>query len=541
MTDEREPVLDAAPTDRPGPVVESPQQAGTAGGLVPGVSGGQAPLLEMRGIGKKFFGVPVLVDVDIDLRAGEVHALLGENGAGKSTLMKILAGAHQPDGGEIRLDGETVQFHHPRDAQMKGVSIIYQEFNLLPERTVAQNIFLGREPRRAFVVDTARMEALTQQLLTMLNVEAGVSPSTLVRGLSVAQQQTVEIAKALSYEARILVMDEPTAALSIHETLALFERVRLLQAQGLGVLYISHRLKEIFELAQRVTVLKDGRKVATADVSAVTTRRLVQMMVGRDLDHYFPPHAAPEARGDVRLAINGGAVHGVLQDINLEVRAGEIVGLAGLEGSGRTELAQALFGVRPFNSGTVEVNGKRLRLRSPRQALKRRMGFVTEDRKLEGLVLPLSIRSNSLLALRGLGRWFHGDVPGHVSVQDLVRRVDIRAPSLEQEVRFLSGGNQQKVVLAKWLATDAQIFIFDEPTRGIDVGAKAGIHELMRELTNAGAAILMISSELPEIIGMSDRIVVMRHGGIVGELPADSGEDEIMLMATGEHDLESAA
>jgi ABC-type sugar transport system ATPase subunit len=499
------------------------------------------PILQMRGITKSFFGVPVLDAVDLDVMAGEVHAVVGENGAGKSTLMKILVGAYQPDSGSILLDGEEVRFGHPRQAQERGVSIIYQEFNLLPERTVAQNIFLGREPARGPFVDNRAMEEDTARLLAELGVQGSISPSSPVRELSVAQQQTVEIAKALSFEARILVMDEPTAALSPHEVEALFERVRLLQERGLAVLYISHRMKEIFELSRRITVLKDGRKVDTVASDAVRPGELVRMMVGRELDHYFPPRATVGEAGPVRLQVRGGGV-GKLRDIDLEVRAGEIVGLAGLAGAGRTEVARALFGVDPFTAGVVELNGKPIRIRSPRQAIRAGIGFLTEDRKLEGLVLPQSVRDNALLALRSLGqaRMSERSVKEAPSVLDLARRVELRAASLEQEVRYLSGGNQQKVVLAKWLATRAQILIFDEPTRGIDVGAKAGIHELMRELASAGAAILMISSELPEVIGMSDRILVMRDGTIAGELPTGASEAQIMLLATGERETVAA-
>jgi ABC-type sugar transport system ATPase subunit len=509
---------------------------GGSDGADPGV-----PLLHMRGITKSFFGVPVLDAVDLDVMAGEVHAVVGENGAGKSTLMKILAGAYQPDAGSILLDGEEVRFGHPRQAQERGVSIIYQEFNLLPERTVAQNIFLGREPARGPFVDNRTMEEATAKLLAELGVEGAISPGSPVRELSVAQQQTVEIAKALSFEARILVMDEPTAALSPHEVDALFERVRLLQQRGLAVLYISHRLKEVFELSRRITVLKDGRRVDTVASDAVRPGDLVRMMVGRELDHYFPPRATAGEIGDVRLQVRSGAV-GKLHDVDLEVRAGEIVGLAGLAGAGRTEVARALFGVEPFTA-VVELNGKPVRIRSPRQAIRAGIGFLTEDRKLEGLVLPQSVRDNALLALRSLGqaRMSERPVKEAPSVLDLARRVELRAASLEQEVRYLSGGNQQKVVLAKWLATRAQILIFDEPTRGIDVGAKAGIHELMRELARAGAAILMISSELPEVIGMSDRTLVMRDGTIAGELPAGASEAQIMLLATGERETVVAA
>jgi ribose transport system ATP-binding protein len=386
------------------------------------------------------------------------------------------------------------------------------------------------------------MEEATAKLLAELGVEGTILPDTPVRELPVAQQQTVEIAKALSFEARILVMDEPTAALSPHEVDALFERVRLLQERGLAVLYISHRMKEIFELSRRITVLKDGRKVDTVASDSVRPGELVRMMVGRELDHYFPPRATAGEIGPVRLQVRGGAI-GKLHDINLEVRAGEIVGLAGLAGAGRTEVARAIFGVEPFTSGVVELNGKPIRIRSPRQAIRAGIGFLTEDRKLEGLVLPQSVRDNALLALRSLGRARVEERPGRAapSVLDLARRVELRAASLEQEVRYLSGGNQQKVVLAKWLATRAQILIFDEPTRGIDVGAKAGIHELMRELARAGAAILMISSELPEVIGMSDRILVMRDGTIAGELPPGASEAQIMLLATGERETLAAA
>jgi len=498
------------------------------------------PLLELRGISKSFFGVQVLREVDLDLHSGEVHAVVGENGAGKSTLMKIVAGAYRPGEGETSIDGEAVAFHSVREAQQRGIGIIFQEFTLLPERTVAQNIFLGREPSQGLRVDRRAMENKTRELLSSLGVE-GLSPRAVVGTLSVAQQQIVEIAKALSLDPRILVMDEPTAALSPHEVDSLFDRVRILQQRGIGVLYISHRLKEVFSIADRITVLKDGRRVDTVASSDVTTGDLVRMMVGRELDHYFPDRAAPGAMGDVKLRVtNGGA--GMLHEVNLEVRAGEIVGLAGLQGSGRTELARSLFGAVPFERGTVEVDGSLTKVRSPRDAMSLHMGFLTEDRKSEGLVLPHSVRNNALLALRALrpSRRRAVNSAGPVSVADLSKRVDVRAASLEQEVRYLSGGNQQKVVLAKWLATRPDVLIFDEPTRGIDVGAKAGIHELMRELANRGVAVLMISSELPEVIGMSDRIVVMRGGTVAGELPAGSSEQDILLLAATDAEQEAS-
>jgi len=492
----------------------------------------------MRGIEKSFVGVKVLSGVDLECRAGEVHAVVGENGAGKSTLMKILAGVYKPDAGSIFLDGEEVSFNHTQDAQQWGVSIIYQEFNLLPDRTVAQNVFLGREPHRGPLVDRRAMERATAEILTELNAGDAIVPDAFVGELSVAQQQTVEIAKALSLNARVLVMDEPTAALSATEIESLFNRVRRLQERGLAVLYISHRLKEVFELANRITVLKDGRRVGTVNSDAVTSRALVKMMVGRDLDHYFPPRAAPGDLDGVKLRVRGGGV-GMLHDINLEVRVGEVVGLAGLQGSGRTELARAIFGVEPFETGTLEIDGRAVQLRSPREAIRHRIGFITEDRKAEGLILVRSVRENGWLGLRALGsrERRERDLAGPNVVEELSRAVELRARNLEQEVRYLSGGNQQKVVLTKWLAVRPEILIFDEPTRGIDVGAKAGIHDLIRRLAREGLAVLMISSELPEVIGMSDRIVVLRNGTISGELPGGSSEADIMFLATGESDV----
>ncbi|WP_329109642.1 sugar ABC transporter ATP-binding protein [Micromonospora sp. NBC_01699] len=494
-------------------------------------------MLRMSGITKRFFGVTVLDRVDLECHRGEIHAVMGENGAGKSTLMKVLVGAYQPDDGTIVIDGAEVQFGHPRQALEKGVSIVHQELNLLPERTVAENIFLGREPRRRLGVDRRAMETAATELLATLGAADVIAARTPVGRLPVAQQQLVEIAKALSFEPRILVLDEPTAALSPHEVDALFARIRRLRDNGLTVLYISHRLKEIFDLTDRITVLKDGRRVDTVDTARVDTRRLVQLMVGRELDHYFPPRATPEQVGATRLALRGGAA-GILHDVDLELRAGEIVGLAGLEGSGRTELAKLLFGATRLAAGTLTIDGRARTLRSPRQAIRCGIGLLTEDRKSEGLVLPLSVRDNSLLAIRAMGsagrRGTGGTRATTASVRDLLERVQLRGGAPHREVRYLSGGNQQKVVLAKWLATGATVLIFDEPTRGIDVGAKASIHELMRELATSGVAILMISSELPEVIGMADRIAVMRHGTIAGTLPAGASEAEIMLLATTE-------
>ena len=492
-----------------------------------------APLLEMRGISKDFLGVQVLDGIDLECEAGEVHAIVGENGAGKSTLMKILVGAYQPSAGEIFLDGEPVGFSHPLEAQRAGVSIIYQEFNLLPDRTVAENVFLGREPKRGPLIDRRRMEADTEALLAELAPDDPISPRELVGRLPVARQQTVEIAKALSLEARILVMDEPTAALAAHEVERLFERVTRLRERGLAVLYISHRLREVFELAQQITVLKDGTKVGTRASDQVSARELVRMMVGRDLDQYFPPRATGE-HGPIRLRLRDAGV-GMLSGIDLDVHAGEILGVAGLQGSGRTELARAIFGAEPFERGTVELDGEPVRMRSPRAAIAAGIGFVTEDRKAEGLTLAQPVRDNVSLAWRGLARQARNQ--HELQISELTKAVDLRSRGLGQEVRFLSGGNQQKVVLAKWLATEPRLVIFDEPTRGIDVGAKAGIHDLIRGLADDGVAVIMISSELPEAIGMSDRLVVLREGTIAGELAAGASESEIMLLATGEQDI----
>jgi ABC-type sugar transport system ATPase subunit len=486
------------------------------------------PVLSMRHVTKRFFGTTVLDDVSLECRPGEVHAVVGENGAGKSTLMKIIGGAHQADAGTMELDGRPVRFRHPHDALDHGISVIHQEFTLLPERTVAENVFLGREPRRRLVVDRRAMAGQTARLLAELSL-GSISPDAPVRRLTVAQQQGVEIAKALSHRPRILVMDEPTAALTPAETSALFTRMRALVARGLTVLYISHRLAEVFDFAQRVTVLKDGRWVATRDTADLTPDELVHLMVGRSgLDR--PHRGTGGARGPVRLAVRGASGPG-LDGVDLELHRGEIVAVAGLDGSGRAELARALAGAHPLRAGTVEVDGRARRLRSPRAAIRAGIAHVTADRKAEGLVLPLPTAANALLAVRAFGRRRMPEGPG--LLPELAGRVGLPATALERDVRLLSGGNQQKVVLAKWLATRAGVYLCDEPTRGVDVGAKATIHRLLRQLADDGAAILVASSDLAEIIAVADRIVVMRHGRIAGVLPAGAREEEIMLLAAG--------
>jgi len=496
------------------------------------------PLLIARNITKKFPGVVALDDVSVEFFPGEVHAVVGENGAGKSTLMKIMAGAYSSDEGEVILNGEAVEFSHPQEAQQRGVAIIYQEFNLLPERTVAQNIYLGREPARFGVINQRELNNMALGVLKDIGIDSIISPSEMTSSLSVAELQLVEIAKAVSLDAKILIMDEPTASLTSTEVQLLSDLISRLKEKGLAIIFISHRLVEVFQVADKITVLKDGAHVGTVATPDASPEDIVYMMVGRLLDHYFPPLGEEEEFGEVILEVKNGG-NDFLKDINLMLRKGEVVGISGLQGSGRTELAQALFGVVPFKEGQIIINGKPVTIRTPVRAIKAGIGYVTEDRKSEGLLLMQPIRDNMLLvvrALRSIFKWIHPDGvrSNRYLVPTLGKQVDVRVDTYSKEVQDLSGGNQQKVVLTKWLASQAEIFIFDEPTRGIDVEAKASIHDLIRDLTKQGVAVIMISSELPEIIGMSDRILVMHEGKIGGELPAESSEPEIMLVATGQ-------
>ncbi|MFV2196538.1 sugar ABC transporter ATP-binding protein [Nocardiopsis sp. LOL_012] len=490
------------------------------------------PLLRMRGITKSFLGVRVLHGVDLDLHPGEVHALVGENGAGKSTLMKVLAGVHRPDGGTVELAGEQVSFEHPLQAQRAGVATVFQEFNLLPERTVAENVFLGREIRRRGLVDGRAMDRATAALLSDLGL-SGISPASKVRSLSVAEQQIVEIVKALSLDARVISMDEPTAALAEHEVEALYRIVHRLCERGVAVLYVSHRLKEIFDLSTTVTVLKDGHLADTVATGDTRPADIVRTMVGRPVSSVFPQHLEPrgEHSGRVRLSVTGGG-NTRLDGIGLEVRGGEILGLAGLQGSGRTEVAHALFGIDRFTRGDVHVDGDRVNPRSPRQAVRAGIALVTEDRKAQGLALHQSVLANGRLVLDAVlpagARRRARRLPGLLSSLELVSH-----GGHAQEVRYLSGGNQQKVVLAKWLATEPGVMVLDEPTRGIDVGAKQAVYRLMRELAADGVAIVLVSSELPELIGMADRLLVLEDGRVAGELPGGSSEEAVMAMATG--------
>ncbi|MBQ1024044.1 sugar ABC transporter ATP-binding protein [Micromonospora sp. C95] len=488
-------------------------------------------LLTLRGISKSFFGVRVLDGVDLDVAPGEVHAVVGENGAGKSTLMKIVSGGYAPDGGTVEFAGRPRVFGGPRDAQRAGIGIIHQEFNLLPERTVAENVYLGHEPRRRGLVDRRQMLSRTRELLTTIG-ETQLPVEAVVGRLGVAQQQVVEIAKALALDARLLIMDEPTAALADHEVELLYGLVRRLQQQGIGLLYVSHRLTEVFDLSDRITVLKDGRLVRTMRTADATAEDVVRQMVGRELSSYYPDRAASADLGAVRLTVRGGG-NRKLRDVDLALRAGEVLGIGGLQGSGRSALARALFGVEPFTSGVVTIDGKPVRLRSPRAATRAGLAYVSEDRKGEGIVARQSVLDNALLASRAVVPARSGRAARTVRVRELLAAVEVRAAGDDQEIRFLSGGNQQKVVLARWLALDPLILLFDEPTRGIDVGAKSAIHDLVRRLARAGAAVLMISSELPELLGMSDRTLVMRDGRVAGELPAGATEEDVLALAVG--------
>ncbi|WEK12494.1 MAG: sugar ABC transporter ATP-binding protein [Candidatus Microbacterium phytovorans] len=488
-----------------------------------------ALVLRARGVGKSFFGVRVLEGIDLDVRRGELHGLVGENGAGKSTFMKILAGVHPADEGTVEFEGRTVAFPHPRQAMDAGLVTVFQEFTLLPERTVSQNVFLGREPRRGGFVDTRGMVARTQALLDDLGV-GFIDPGARVGSLTVAEQQIVEIVKALSFDARLISMDEPTAALSDHEVELLYAIVRRLTARGVAVVYVSHRLKEIFELCDRITILKDGRRVSTDAAADLTPDELVRRMVGRPLQTYFPGPVDGTTVGPALLELED-CGNEFVDGVGLTLRAGEIVGVAGLQGSGRTELVEGVFGIHPFSRGTVRVGGAQARFRHARDAVRAGLALVTEDRKAQGLALGQSVLDNALLVVRsvfaGRTRGARRDIPGILSA------LEVSSRGLDQEVRFLSGGNQQKVVLAKWLVTEPKIVLFDEPTRGIDVGAKVAVYQLMRQLAAEGKAVLMVSSELPEVIGMSDRILVMRDGELVAELTAGAAEQDVLAAATG--------
>jgi ribose transport system ATP-binding protein len=495
--------------------------------------------LRMESISKAFPGVQALNNVDFEAASGEVVALVGENGAGKSTLMKILCGAYRKDAGRIFLHGQETEIENPYHAQQLGIAIIYQEFNLTPNQSAAANIFIAREPQQQgwgrFLnfVDRRRMEREAQEHLN--RVGARVPATALIRDLSVAQQQMVEVAKALAVDARIIIMDEPTSALGEDEVKALSEIIGTLKEQGIAIIFITHRLEEVFHIADRVVVLRDGRRVGSMSISEATPDKVIHLMVGRELTDMF--HKEKAEIGEPLLDVQGLTRHGAVEDVNFTLRRGEILGFAGLVGAGRTETARLLFGVDRKDAGEIRMEGEQVRIHSPLDAVEAGLGFVPDDRGLQGLVLKLPVLEN--IVLPSLNTFSHSgwmDQRGlRDTAQTYVDKLNIRTPHLQQKAMFLSGGNQQKVVLAKWLALQPKVLIMDEPTRGIDVGAKAEVHALMSELAREGIGIIMISSEMPEILGMSDRILVMSEGRVAAVLDrAEATQEKIMTYASGE-------
>jgi len=493
------------------------------------------PFLEMRKISKRFPGVQALDLVDFFCYRGEVHALIGENGAGKSTLMKILSGAYRPEAGKIFLDQKEILLSGPKDAQARGISTIYQEFNLVPELNVAENIFLGREVRKpgSPILDISAMHELSREQLAKLGSD--MNSRIQIKDLTVANQQLVEIAKALSLNANIIIMDEPSAVVFGKELDALYRIIDSLREDGKTIIYISHRLEEIFKIADRATILKDGKLVGTVAPKEVDKPTIVRMMVGRSLHETYPAKGIG-SKNEI-LEVRNLSRGKILKDVSFRAYFGEILGIAGLVGSGRTELARAIFGADSFPRGEIIFNGKEIKTFNAKNAIKLGMGFITEDRKKEGIVHSLAVAKNlTLIILKSISKACFIRKPAEREVaQKCIHKFNIMTPKLDTEIQYLSGGNQQKVILAKWINSNPKLIIMDEPTRGIDVGAKAEIYQLMRNLVQEGTTIIMISSELPEIIGMSDRILVMHQGRIMGEIAsAEATEERIMMLATGQ-------
>jgi len=512
--------IQAAPVGEPG-------RSGLPGNDAPGAA--LAPVLEMRGVSRAFGSTQALADVSIALHGGEIHALLGENGAGKSTLIKIMTGVQQQDTGDILVDGRPVRVTSSQDAQRLGVAAIYQEPMIFPDLSVAENIFIGHQDR-GHIVDRRRMRREAQEVMARLDVSLNVSDPA--RGLTLAQQQTVEIAKAISLNVRVLIMDEPTASLSAHEVNQLFRIIAALRRQGVAILFISHRMEEVFEIADRVTVLRDGRWISTRPAADVTPATAIRDMVGRDVQELFQrPESHP---GEVVLSVQGLGRAGAFQDVTFDLRAGEVLGFAGLVGARRTDVGLALFGISPSDSGTILLDGEPITVRGPQDAVRLRIAYTTEDRRQMGLVFPLSIAAN--ISLPSLPRFLTGAglmrrKMEHQVADSYRARLRIRAPSVDTIASALSGGNQQKVVLSKWLETRPRVLILDEPTRGIDVGAKVEVHQLVDELVREGMAIILISSDLPEVMTMSDRILVMREGRQVTIVPRAEATQELLLAA----------
>ncbi|HSI56982.1 MAG TPA: sugar ABC transporter ATP-binding protein [Ideonella sp.] len=494
-----------------------------------------APIVSLRHVSKAFSGVRALHDCQLELLPGEVHALMGENGAGKSTLMKVLAGVYQKDAGEIVFDGRPVELASPRAAQDLGIRIIHQELNLMNHLSAAQNIFIGREPRGRFglFLDEDALNERARRIFEHMHL--ALDPRTPVGELTVARQQMVEIAKALSFDSRVLIMDEPTAALNNAEIAELFRIIRQLKAQGVGIVYISHKMDELKQISDRVTVMRDGQYIATVPTASTPIATIIGMMVGRQLDEQAT-QVPDTSRNEIALQVSGLRRGTAVKDVSFTLRKGEILGLAGLMGAGRTEVARAIFGADRLEAGEIRVHGRAVRIHSPADAVAQGIGYLSEDRKHFGLATGLDVETNIVLSSL---RSFAG--PGFMLDQRAIRetalsyvqRLDIRTPSVEQPVRLLSGGNQQKIVIAKWLLRDCDILFFDEPTRGIDIGAKSEIYKLLGALAGQGKAIVMISSELPEILRMSHRILVMCEGRVTGEIAArDATQEKIMQLAT---------
>jgi rhamnose transport system ATP-binding protein len=487
------------------------------------------PTLSLENASKAFAGVHALRDVSLELRAGEAHALVGENGAGKSTLIKILAGVHQPDSGRLTIGGDTVFLNGPADASRNGVAVIYQEPTMFPDLSVAENVFIGRQPLKSGRrIDYRAMNATVEEVFKRLGVP--IDPERIARGLSIAEQQLVEIAKALTRDAQVLIMDEPTAALSPVEAQRLFRVVETLRSHGAAVMFVSHRLEEVFAICQRVTVLRDGELVMSGSLEGLTTTDLIRAMVGRDVLTEAHTQHVP---GDVVLSVDRITREGVFRDISFDVHAGEVVALAGLVGSGRTEVARAIFGVDRYDAGAVHVNGRSLKRGSPTAAMSARVALVPEDRRQQGLVMDMSIARN--IALTSIAALRRKGIIRARAERDFAatwaQRLQVKYPNVSSPVSVLSGGNQQKVVLAKWLARNPSLLIVDEPTRGIDVGTKSEVHRLIAELAQQGVAVLVISSELPEVLTVADRVLVMREGQLAASLTREQATEETIIAA----------
>lgn len=491
-------------------------------------------LIEMKGITKSFGPVRVLGGVDFDVKAGEIHALMGENGAGKSTLMKILAGIYQKDGGKVLVQGKETMFKSAKEAEDTGISVIHQELNIIPNMTVAENMFLGKDLTigKTGILKTKEMNRSTREHLNRLGID--INPTAEASTLSVGQQQMIEIARAVATNSEVLIMDEPTAALTDREIDVLFQVMKGLRDKGVGIVYISHRMEEIFRMCDRITVLRDGKSIGTKETKNTSFEEIVKMMVGRELGERFPERA--NVPGEEKFRVEHLSSGDTFEDVSFSIRSGEILGIAGLMGAGRTEIMEAIFGKRPITTGSLYIDGKKISIKKPYDAIKAGIGFITEDRKDEGLVLGLTVRENLVLTnlKKVSGRGIMSARKETDFVDQMIQKLKVKTSGREQLVKSLSGGNQQKVVFGKWLGIDLQVLILDEPTRGVDVGAKKEIYNIMNELTEKGVAILMVSSELPEILGMSDRIMVIHEGKVTCLFDrGEADQEKIMQAATG--------